>query len=341
MSRRTLITSVLLLCVMLSLSLAGISAQMPTAITPDRKALTDAVKIKEPDKKIEALEKVISDFPKSQTVSSAHQAIFETLVKSYPDQKDKILSNADKAIDTAPDFIRPFICSNLGNRLFEASILLDDAERLLKKGLVLTEEAIAKQKSQQESGYYATLGRIYVKQGKLKDAEKSLKRARELNPQLSSASLGLAELYMKRGDQKQALEAYSSAAITSKMTPESRKQLETLYAKYNQGSGAGLDEMLDKKYAQIYPIPVKIEHYTPTAKRTNRTALAEVFTGSGCPPCAAADLGFDAMMERYGRSELTVVMYHLHIPQPRSHDQSVNSIARKVLWDSGRARIRN
>ncbi|MFY9571109.1 MAG: Omp28-related outer membrane protein, partial [Blastocatellia bacterium] len=63
-------------------------------------------------------------------------------------------------------------------------------------------------------------------------------------------------------------------------------------------------------------IPVKIEHYKPTAKRTTRTALAEVFTGSGCPPCTAADLGFDAMLERYGRDELTVLMYHLHIPAP-------------------------
>src|SRR5262249_19213586 len=58
------------------------------------------------------------------------------------------------------------------------------------------------------------------------------------------------------------------------------------------------------------------EHYNPSEKRTKRTALAEVFTGSGCPPCVAADLGFDAMMERYKRDELAVLMYHLHIPAP-------------------------
>jgi tetratricopeptide (TPR) repeat protein len=316
MSGRNMLTSVLLLGVMLCLSLAGISAQTPTAVPPDRKALTDAGKIKEPDKKIEALEKVIADFPKSQSLYSAHQAIFETLVKSYPDQKERILASANKAIDTAPEFIRSFLCSSVANRLFEAGIMLDDAERFVKRGLALTDEAIVKQKNQQESGYYATLGRIYVKQGKLKDAEKNLKRARELNPQLSSASLGLAELYMKKGDEKQAFDAYSTAAVSSKMTPESRKQLETLYAKSNQGSPAGLEEMLDKKYSQLFPIPVKVEDYKPTARRTNRTALAEVFTGSGCPPCTAADLGFDAMLERYSRDELAILMYHLHIPAP-------------------------
>ncbi|MEK6321094.1 MAG: tetratricopeptide repeat protein [Acidobacteriota bacterium] len=316
MSGRNMITSLLLLCVMLSLSLAGMSAQTAPAMPPDRKAFTDAARIKEPDKKIEAIEKVIADFPKSQNLYSMHQAIFETLVKSYPDQKDRILASANKAIETAPEFAKGFVCSSLGNKLLEAGILLDDAEQIVKRGLAFSEEALAKQKKQQESGYYATLGRIYVKQGKLKEAETILNRAREMNPLSSSASLGLAELYVKRGDDKLALDAYSTAAVSSKLSAESRKQLETLYSKSNAGSPAGLEEVLDKKYAQLFPIPVKVEHYKPSAKRTTRTALAEVFTGSGCPPCAAADLGFDAMMERYGRNELTVLMYHLHIPAP-------------------------
>ncbi|MFY9573519.1 MAG: tetratricopeptide repeat protein, partial [Blastocatellia bacterium] len=227
MSGRKISASVLLACVMLSAGVARLLAQtpMPTAIPPDRKAFTDANRIKEPDKKIEAMEKVIADFPRSQAVYSAHQAIFDTLVKSFPHQESRILASADKAIETAPEFIRTFICSSVGNRLFEAGIMLDDAERFLKKGLALTEEALIKSKKQQESGYYATLGRIYVKQGKLGDAEKNLKRARELNPQLSSAALGLAELYTKRGDEKRALESYTTAAVTTKLPAESRKQL--------------------------------------------------------------------------------------------------------------------
>lgn len=142
MSGRKMITSILLLCVMLLTSLAGMSAQtpMPTTMPADRKALTEAAKIKEPDKKIEAMEKVIADFPKSQqAVSSAHQAIFETLIKSYPDQKDRILASANKAIEAAPDFIRSFLCSSLGNKLLDAGIMLDDAARLIQRGLALTE----------------------------------------------------------------------------------------------------------------------------------------------------------------------------------------------------------
>jgi len=301
---------------MLTFCLAGFSAQGPTAMSADRKAFTDAVRIKEPDKKIEAMEKIIADFPKSQLLYSAHEAIFETLVKNFSDQKDKILASANKAIEVAPDFIKAFICSNLGNKLLDAGILLDDAERFIKRGLDLTDVELAKQKRLQESGYYATLGRIYVKQGKLNDAEKTLKQARDLNPQLGAASLGLAELYVKRGDEKLAIEAYAIAAVSTKLSADARREMETLYAKSNKGSAAGLDELLDKKYAELFPEPVKVDHYKATAKRTNRTALAEVFTGSGCGPCAAADLAFDAMLERYNRNELTMLMYHMHIPAP-------------------------
>src|SRR5262249_23603191 len=138
----------------------------------------------------------------------------------------------------------------------------------------------------------------------------------DFNPNLVSASTGLAELYLKKGDEKQALETYAQAAANGKLSAEARKQFESLYSKLNKGSLQGLEEMLDAKYAKLYTVQFKAEHYNPSEKRTKRTVLAEVFTGSGCPPCVAADLGFDAMMERYKRDELAVLMYHLHIPAP-------------------------
>jgi hypothetical protein len=73
--------------------------------------------------------------------------------------------------------------------------------------------------------------------------------------------------------------------------------------------------MLDDRYRKMYPT-LPVAHYKPSEKRSDRAVLAEVFTGSGCPPCVAADLAFDAMLERYSRKELIVLMYHLHIPAP-------------------------
>ncbi len=291
------------------------SAQTP-AMPPDRKAYTDANRIKEPDKKIAAMEKFISDFPKSVSVYSAHQAIFNTLVKNFPDQKEKILRHGNLAVEKAQDFSKPFVYSDLANSLLDAGILLDDAEKFASKGLAATEEELLKQAKSRKAGYYATLGRVYLKQGKLKEAEQNLKQAREFNPSSSVALIGLAELYTKQGNEKLALETYSSAAVSGKMSADARKQFEALYSKANNGSLKGLEEKLDAEYLKLNPLPVKVEHYKPTEKRSTHTVLAEVFTGAGCGPCVAADLGFDAMLERYKRDELVVVMYHVHIPLP-------------------------
>ncbi|HXB67720.1 MAG TPA: thioredoxin family protein, partial [Candidatus Acidoferrales bacterium] len=77
-----------------------------------------------------------------------------------------------------------------------------------------------------------------------------------------------------------------------------------------------LEAMLDGEYRNRYPNPVTVEAYKPSEKRSDRMVLAEIFTGSGCPPCVAADLAFDAAMERYPRQDLAVLMYHVHIPRP-------------------------
>jgi hypothetical protein len=42
----------------------------------------------------------------------------------------------------------------------------------------------------------------------------------------------------------------------------------------------------------------------------------ELFTGSQCPPCVAADVGFDALLKTYEHTELIALQYHLHIPGP-------------------------
>ena len=89
-----------------------------------------------------------------------------------------------------------------------------------------------------------------------------------------------------------------------------------LYKKSHNGSLDGLEAMLDTEYRKRFPNPVHVEAYKPGEKRSDRMVLAEVFTGSGCPPCAGADVAFDAAMERYARKDLAVVMYHVHVPRP-------------------------
>lgn len=50
--------------------------------------------------------------------------------------------------------------------------------------------------------------------------------------------------------------------------------------------------------------------------KSDRAVLVELFTGAMCPPCVAADLGFDALEKAFSSREVVLLQYHLHIPGP-------------------------
>lgn len=353
MSNRVRLLLILLSAIVLAAFVVSVSAQNQQPRTqaptpPDRKAYTDAMAIKEPDRKIEALENVIKEFPDAQSATTAQQAIFDTLVKSYPDQVSRIRQQAEKIIVKSTDAQKPSTLSNLATQLVDAKILLDEAEAFASLSLALIEQelakppatpapppnadaqgnAIARPAPNPQAGFarakissQLTLGRLYLGQNKLDDAEKYLKVVISANPaapaaQLTTAQVSMAEIYEKRGDSQNALNTYITAAASAKMPVTARQALNALYAKSHKGSTSGLEEALDAKYLEVNPPPFEVEPYKKSATRTDRVVLAEVFTGSGCPPCVAADLAADLAMERYSRQELAVLIYHEHIPQP-------------------------
>ncbi len=353
MTRRVRSLLVLLSALVMGAFVVSVSAQNPQQRTqvpasPDRKAYSNAMAIKEPDSKIEALEGVIKEFPDSQSATTARQAIFDTLVKSHPDQVTRIRDQAGAILEKTPQTQKPTTYSNLATQLLDAKILLDDAESFATLSLGLIEKELAKPAKTPEpqpntgargnagarpapnpqagltrarTGAQLTLGRLYLGKGRLDDAEKYLKAVISASPapppaQLTNANLAMAEIYEKRGDPQKALNTYITAAVSAKIPVTARQALNTLYAKSHKGSTAGLEEALDARYLELNPPPFEVEPYKATAARTDRVVLMEVFTGSGCPPCVAADLAADLSMERYNRQELAVIMYHEHIPQP-------------------------
>jgi thiol-disulfide isomerase/thioredoxin len=162
----------------------------------------------------------------------------------------------------------------------------------------------------------ATLGRIEVKLGQAAKGRKLLEEAYGVNPNAPAVGAALGELAAKAGNDSKALEYLVPARLTGRAPETANAALESVYRKTHGGSLAGLDAMLDSEYRNRYPNPLHLEAYQPTEKRSDRLVLAEVFTGSGCPPCVAADLAFDAAMGRYARKDLAVVMYHVHVPRP-------------------------
>lgn len=77
-----------------------------------------------------------------------------------------------------------------------------------------------------------------------------------------------------------------------------------------------LDAELDKEYLATVP-PFKPTKYAGrTDKSANKVAVMELFTGAQCPPCVAADVGFDALIKSYKPTEAIFLQYHEHIPGP-------------------------
>lgn len=301
------------LCLCLSAVWPTVRAQQTPATPPDQKAYREARSIRDPQKKIDALEKFLKDFTDSSSMLAARLDIVETLIKNFPDQKERIRAEAEKTL-LVSDFSLTY--NQIATKLLEAGVMLDYAEELGQRGVARFEEEMATNVGRLRANYQATLGNIYLKEGKTKEAEQAFKKANEYDSTNASAVVGLAAIAEKNGDRKAALDYFTSALVLGPMKEADRKKVETLYRQTHNDSLAELEEMLDAKYRQLNPLPFQVAPYKAAAARTNRTVLAELFTGSGCLPCVAADLGFDAMLERYSRQELAVLVYHLHIPLP-------------------------
>lgn len=295
--------------------------QSPAAVAlptppPEQKAYDEARRIKEPEKKIEALEKVIKDF-QGFVVMQARNEVLDTLIKNFPTQTDRIRAAAERYLQPVPGlFITgPPPQLTVASKLIEAGILLDWAEELTKKGQVQFEDDNAKALRRQRARYLDTLGRIYLKQGKTKEAEKNLKLALVNEPDTPTSLIALGQIAAAKKDNKSAVEYFTSGAVKMPLKKPDKQLMETAYRATHNDSLTGLEDLLDSKYRKLNA-GLHFDHYQASTKRTSRTALAELFTGSGCGPCVAADLGFDGLLERYKRQDLVVLIYHLHIPLP-------------------------
>ena len=352
-------TARILTAVSFALALYGALAQTPDTdkpsareTPPDQKAYMDVIKITDPGKKIEALEKFRKDFPDSNFASGVDSLILTTLIQKMPDQKPRIKKAAqamyaaavakDKAASKSNIVVtmaaRGAAANRIADQLLTGDMMLKDAESYAKKGVdamqqsiwiaeqreafakrkqpIPAQEELVKRFQQARAARIATLGQVERKLGHTAQAQKFLEEAYAVNPASAPVAGALGEMAAKAGNDSKAMEYLISARLTGNAALSANQAFEDIYKKSHNGTTDGLEAMLDTEYHKRFPNPVHVEAYKPGAARTDRIVLAEVFTGSGCPPCAGADIAFDAAMERYGRKDLAVVMYHLHIPRP-------------------------
>jgi hypothetical protein len=90
---------------------------------------------------------------------------------------------------------------------------------------------------------------------------------------------------------------------------------------------------------------IKPKPFAGRKGKSDRVVLVELFTGAQCPPCVAADLAFDALGKTFKPSEVVLLQYHVHVPQPdpltspdsearmKFYDEAVQSRAPTMLFN--------
>ncbi len=119
-----------------------------------------------------------------------------------------------------------------------------------------------------------------------------------------------AETSMKLNKNTDALAGYMSAAVEN--YEDAATKAKAAWIKVN-GKDDGFAAALEAKQKEL---PYHPAAFKAPADWKGKTVLAEIFTGSECPPCVAADLGFDGLIESVPGQYLAILEYHLPIPRP-------------------------
>ena len=120
----------------------------------------------------------------------------------------------------------------------------------------------------------------------------------------------LAGVLETMGKLPEAVDAYLSAA--AEKFGDAADKARALYTRVH-GSAAGFDAALG---AKLRALPFRPAPFEAPREWSGRTVLAELFTGSECPPCVGADIAFDGLIETIPAKYLAVLVYHLPIPRP-------------------------
>ena len=327
--------------VLVILAVASFALAQDKAATqaPDREAYKQAVRRPDARDRIKALHKFVMEYPKSARVDPANELILKTLLQNWPDETGEIREQVRLMMRgvRGDDKIDKFdtIADILVTHGRPTSELLEMAEKIEQQALnqfhekrymakVKREYAEAKvpvsgrevQRASDDThaALLTTMGRIEVARGKKQIGQQLFEQAYKLDPGNSAAAAGLGEIALHDGRDSDALGLLANAQLNGTLAPEQRKDLQDIYQKLHASSPGGLDAWLDQTYREKFPEAIHVQPYA--SADGGKTVLAELFTGADCGPCAGFDIAMDAVMERYSKRDVAVLMYHEHIPQP-------------------------
>ncbi len=315
-------------------------ARAKKQLPADQRAYRAAQAEADPEKRLAALRQFVEQFPKSTRVGRAEEAILDTLLKSFPERTAEIDAQAKLVVKKAgkgAGKLREE--SDVADRLANAGssgVDLKQAEKWAKQDVdSLTEanydretakmykkfkaplpkaDALHQDFAKERANALASLGNVYLREGKVAQGKATVAEAYALDPMLDEANSERGQIALLDHNDAEALSDFEQAALLGELKSPWRGKMMELYRAQHGGSDAGLVAEMDQKYAALYPAP-----FTPAKPLTvagGHTVLLELFTGSGCPPCVGGDLAVEGFLKAYPRDQVVVLAFDQHIPEP-------------------------
>jgi hypothetical protein len=322
----------------------------------DQRAFKAARATVDPVQRVAAYQMFLKNYPKSSRVDRAHNDLFDTLVKNFPERTAEIDEQAKLMVKGADKgFARHYYEADIATELAEAGtsgIDLPRADKLAKDATNgFTEAAYDKGTADASQKYkfpmppaasmhahfnssrgeaLAALAKVDMDENKPQEAATALDEAYRLDPTGNKVNLFRAELALDQHRDADALEGLERAQLTGELKSPWREKMMELYRQAHAGSDAGFVAEMDQRYAQLFPAPFIPQPHQPATG--SRTVLLELFTGSACDPCVAGDLAVDTAIQTYPRKDLVALEFDQHIPDP---DPLANpdSVSRGAAYD--------
>jgi hypothetical protein len=294
---------------------------------PEYGRLRQAMRIQDLNERISSLQKLLKDFPQTQYKRTIESAIFHARI-GLSDSLSEILKLQKGLLDGQEGMGKVGMAYALSREImyhdnlgrFDPGRVTDAVKEYVDLGLELLndQELVASLPERQRSivDFYRPnlqllLAQAYLNNGRLKDTRNTLKSYIDQGGAANkSYQYTLAQFYESEGNTQQAFDGYFEAAVEN--FEDSVAKARQMYRKLH-GSLEGFDTKLEAKWREL---PFHPKPFKPKDTWQGKVVLAELFTGAQCPPCVAADLGFDGLIEAFDPRHVAVLVYHLHVPGP-------------------------
>ncbi len=319
------------------LAAAAVPAAAQNQMPPEVKELRAAFRIEDPAARIKELQRIKAAYPSSQFISMIEQNILTakvdlagTLAEVLALQKDmlaKAQAERVQALFIAADGLlnHAKVATFDGTKVLAAVLSYRDAA-VKAMGSPEAFEGVPADQHEAFRTFFFNGFKLFVAAARLGAGDAGQAKAdldayiKEGGPTDGAYLYLLGGVNEKTGKTKEACDAYLRAA--AEKYRDAADKAKALYVKLN-GKADGFEAALDAKMMEL---PYRAEPFQAPAAWKGRTVLAELFTGSECPPCVGADLGFDGLIEAYPAKYLAVLEYHLPIPRP---DPMINGATQK------------